>query len=110
MKKDAILTDIRAGLPYDRIARRHQVTKYAVRKIAFNAGIKRKASPNTARRPIRPCEGCGIATSAKSGKCRTCQDATWPTDVCHEDALTEGRWVLSPARRVLVWIPSGDVA
>lgn len=70
------------------------------------SGVCQECEPHQgAKRPERPCQECGKRTTAKSGKCRECENPSWmkrePEKYEHAVyAETPGRWV----QRGLVWV------
>ena len=94
----AILDALSAGARQKDVAQRFGVSRSHVSYIAVTHGF-RKRSP----RPEQPCESCGTVTRSTRRICLACRTAECYPEPTPEDALTGGRWVLDPVRRIQVW-------
>ena len=90
----AILDDLRDGLRYDDIMERHSVSRSLVSRLAVDNGLRRN------RRVARRCAECKAPVYA-GDLCRGCNAQTARLE--SPEALSGGRWVLDPARRIQVW-------
>ncbi|MFJ9313775.1 hypothetical protein ACIRN4_06240 [Pimelobacter simplex] len=88
---ERIVADLRAGMAQRAVAAKHDVSRYVVQKVAFEAGIARSTGA-PARSSRRPCETCDRRTRSDTGICRTCTAVNNGSDG-YQRGLTGGRWI-----------------
>ena len=97
--RDAVLDDLRDGLPYAQIMFRHDIARQTVSRLAIKHGLRRNpGGPN--KGPEVACNGCGDRTWSPLGLCPPCQIELGGAA---DEALAGGAWVLDPRRRIQVW-------
>lgn len=102
--REQILADLRAGMPQRTVAKKHDVTRYAVQQLAAAAGLA-KSDGRSKDKGRRRCTPCGKDTWSRTSVCQKCTAAENGGET-YTRGLTGGRWV----RRGLIQIWEKEAA